>query len=225
MNELIFLIHSTLIAFSALGAAYIGKEALTAFVAITCIVANLFVIKQITLFGLHVTATDAFIIGGVLALNLLNEYFGRESARKALWIAFGASILVAVLTHIHLRYLPNQFDISHHHFVQLLSATPRIVLASLFSYLVSQQCENTLYTFLKVRLNNNYFVIRNYLSMSVTQLIDTILFSFLGLYGIVGNIGTIILVSYGIKILAIFIISPLSWFSKWFMKRKVHEII
>ncbi len=225
MNELIFIAHSTLIAFTALAAAYFGKEALTTFVTVTYILANLFVIKQITLFGLQVTATDAFIIGSVLALNLLNEYFGKESARKALWIAFGSTILVTILSQIHLTYVPNQFDESHHYFVQLFSATPRIVIASLFAYLVSQQCENHLYSFLKFRFNGNYLVLRNYMSMSLSQLIDTVLFSFLGLYGIVEQVIDIIIVSYAIKLIAIFIISPLIWATKFYMKRKPHEAV
>jgi uncharacterized integral membrane protein (TIGR00697 family) len=225
MNELLFLIHSIFIAGIALAAAYLGKEALTAFVAISCILANLFVIKQITLFGMHVTATDAYIIGSVLAMNLLNEYFGKENAQKALWVAFSAAAFFAILAQVHLAYLPNRFDESHLLFVQIFNATPRIILASLFSYFASQRFESYFYTFLKEKLSGNYLIVRNYLSMSCSQLLDTILFSFLGLYGIVENVFDIILVSYVIKLTAIIIVSPLIWLSKFYMKRKAHEIL
>jgi uncharacterized PurR-regulated membrane protein YhhQ (DUF165 family) len=52
----------------------------------------------------------------------------------------------------------------------------------------------------------------------VTQLLDTILFSLLGLYGLVANIWQIIIISYLIKLFAIGIATPLVGFSKWVMR-------
>ena len=219
MNELIFLFHSLFVAFAALGAAYLAREALATFVAITFVLANLFVIKQITLFGLNVTAADSYMVGSVLALNLLNEYFGQKSARKALWIAFAVGVLVMLLAQMHLLYLPNIFDTSQEHFVAIFAATPRIIAASLFSYFVSQRFENYLYTFLKHRFNGKYLVARNYISMSCSQLLDTVLFSVLGLYGIVASVSDIMIVSYSVKLLAIALVSPLMWLSTLYMKK------
>lgn len=226
MNEFIFVFHIIFIAFSALGAAYLGKEALTTFVTVTYILANLLVIKQINLLGYDVTSTDAFIIGSVLAMNLLNEYFGKEAARKSLWIAFSGIILVTILTQIHLFYIPTPFDTTHEHFSAIFSIIPRITLASLISYFISQKFENYLYALLKKYFAGNYIVGRNMISMSSSQLLDTILFSFLGLYGIVTHISHIIFISYSIKLISIFIASPLSWLSKLYMKKvKAHETL
>ena len=226
MNELVFIFHNCFIALCALGAAYLGKEALVAFISITYLMANLLVVKQINLMGYDVTSTDAFMIGSVLAMNLLNEYYGRASARKALWIAFSGMVFYTLLTQIHLIYLPSVYDSTHENFAAIFGFAPRIMFASLFSYFVSQKFENTLYAVLKKQLGGNYLILRNILSMSSSQLLDTILFSFLGLYGIVGNIGHIVFISFGIKLISIFIASPLSWLSKLYMhKEKPHESV
>ena len=88
MNEALFIIQIIVIVGFALGALKLGKETLITWVAIQALIANLFVLKQITLLGLHVTASDAFAIGSLLGLNFLQEYFDREDARKATWICF-----------------------------------------------------------------------------------------------------------------------------------------
>src|ERR1700704_2652696 len=104
MNELIFFLQTILILGFALGAFKLGKEALIAWVAIQALIANLFVLKQITLFGLDVTASDAFAIGSLLGLNFLQEYFNREEANKATWICFFFMIFFVLVSQIHLFY-------------------------------------------------------------------------------------------------------------------------
>jgi uncharacterized PurR-regulated membrane protein YhhQ (DUF165 family) len=54
----------------------------------------------------------------------------------------------------------------------------------------------------------------NALSLSLSQFLDTVLFSMLGLYGIVSAITEIILVSYSIKLLAIANTLPWSLMNK-----------
>ena len=82
MNELFFIIHTIIIAGFALGSLALGSSALVAFVCLSCVLANLFVIKQITLFGLTATSADAFTVGATIGLNLLQEYFGKEIAKR-----------------------------------------------------------------------------------------------------------------------------------------------
>lgn len=214
MNELIFLLHSCFLAATALIALRIGKEALTTFIALAFVLANLLVIKQVDLLGFTATATDAFTIGAVFGLNLLNEYFGRKSTRQALIIGFGALALVTIMYQIHLWYLPSIFDTSHVHFNAILAASPRIMAASFTSFFIAQTFEYYLYSLLKKVSGGNYLVLRNWATMASSQLIDTILFSFLGLYGIVENISNIIMVSYAIKLAAIALTTPFIMLSK-----------
>jgi uncharacterized integral membrane protein (TIGR00697 family) len=219
MNELIFIVHTVVIALFALGSLALGSGALVAFVCSCCIPANLFVVKQITLFGLTATCADAFTVGATIGLNLLQEYFGKEIAKKTIWINFFLLIFYVIVSHIHLVYIPHTADTMHLHFMPLLSLMPRIVIASFSVYLISQMADYYLYGFLKKILHQKYIILRNYASIAFCQLLDTVLFSFLGLYGIIDNIWEVIIISYTIKIISIIIATPFIGFS-----RKIYRI-
>ncbi len=214
INEIFFIFHSALIAISALVALALGKSALVAFICVQCILANLFVIKQISLFGLTATCSDAYTVGATLGLNLLQEYFGKEITKKTIWINFFLLIFYAIACQLHLLYVPAAADTAQTHFLPLLELMPRIVVASFSVYLLVQMLDYYLYGILKKMFHDKHLVLRNYFSIAVCQLIDTVLFSFLGLYGIVENVWHIIIVSYCIKIISIFIATPFVSFSR-----------
>jgi len=207
-NELIFLLHAALIGLAALGALAFGRAALVAFVCIQCILANLFVLKQTTLFGFNATCADAFTIGATIGLNLLQEYYGKAITRKTIAINFFFLAFYAIMTQIHLWYAPSAFDTTQSSFLALLGFMPRIVIASFTVYLIAQLVDYYLYGWLKKVWTSRLLVVRNYASISVSQLVDTVLFSFLGLYGIIDNIWEIILISYSVKLGAIFVATP-----------------
>jgi len=214
MNELIFIFHALVIAGCAVGALKLGKEALVAFIALLGILSNLLITKQIILFGLDVVATDAFAVGAMLGLQLLQEYYGREITRRAIGTSFFLLIFYAVMSWIHLSYGPSLSDTVQPHFVAILRHMPRIALASLTSYLVSQILDYRLYGFLKSILAGRYLLIRSYISLTIVQLFDTVFFSFLGLYGIINNVGNVIIVSFAIKMVVILIATPFVALSK-----------
>jgi len=219
MNELIFLLHIMIIAISSLVALWLGKEALIAYVCVLGILSNLFVTKQILLFGLNVTATDAFVVGAVLGLQLLQEYYGKKIARKAIGASFFLLIFYAVVSWIHMRYLPSFSDVCHGHFMAILKHMPRIAVASITSYLLSQLLDYNIYGFLKKIFKGRHLVVRSYISLAIVQLFDTVLFSFLGLYGIITNVGNVIVLSFAIKMIVILIATPLVAFSPKIIKK------
>jgi uncharacterized integral membrane protein (TIGR00697 family) len=214
MNELIFIVHTVVIAAFALGSLALGRCALVAFVCTCCIIANLFVIKQITLFGLTATCADAFTVGATIGLNLLQEYFGKEITKKTIWINFFLLIFYAIVSQIHLLYIPDLADTAQQYFLPILSLMPRIVIASFSVYLFTQMTDYYLYGILKKMFHGKHIIIRNYASIAFCQLLDTVLFSFLGLYGIIENIWQVIIISYLIKLASIVIATPFVGFSR-----------
>ena len=214
MNELIFICHSIITTLFSLCALALGSHALIAFICIQCILSNLFITKQIILFGFTATCTDAFTIGATLSLNLLQEYFGKAIAKKTIWINFLLLIFYTLVSQIHLAYIPITNTTIQQHFMAILAIMPRITIASLFSYLITQILDYCLYGALKKFFMNKYLLFRNYTSIIICQFIDTLLFSILGLWGIVDNIYSIIFVSYSIKLASIIIATPLILLSK-----------
>ena len=207
MNEILFFTQVLVILFFALAALKLGKGALTAWVAVQALVANLFVLKQINLFGFEVTASDAFAIGSLLGLNFLQEYFSREDAQKSTWICFFFMSFFAIVSQLHLAYLPSQYDTTQLAFTTILTASPRLLLASLSVFFVVQQFDIRFFAFLKQRFPYANFSTRAGITLLTSQLLDTVLFSFAGLYGIVASVLDIIMVSYLIKLFVIFFYS------------------
>ncbi len=214
MNELIFLGYVLCVSTASLIALRLGKEGLTALFCVQAVLLNLFVTKLITLFGFTATASDALAVGITLSLNLLQEYYQKSAVQKAIWIGFFSSLFYTALTLFHGAYVSAPTDIASACFQLLLAPMPRIVLASLGVYLLVQHIGAALYGYLKQIWHTRFFVARNYGTLAFTQLIDTVLFSFLGLYGInesfssISTLFDIIIVSYIIKLVVIIIAVP-----------------
>jgi uncharacterized integral membrane protein (TIGR00697 family) len=221
INELIFVAQSIIMGLAVLGALRLGKEALVTFVCLACVLANLFVLKQVQLFGFNATCADAFAIGATLGLNVLQEYFGQAITRKTILINFCVLFLYAIMSQIHLVYVPSAADSTQAHFAALLTLMPRLALSSLMVYAMCQSLDALLFGYFKRITDGRFLVLRNYGSLCISQLCDTVLFSFLGLYGIVDSIFEIIVVSYGIKLCVIALSSPFIALSKRVINRQI----
>ncbi|MBT4594707.1 queuosine precursor transporter [bacterium] len=215
LNEVLFLCHALVVGGTALGALGLGRCALITFVALQWVVANLFVTKQTVLFGLTVTCADVFIVGAVFSVNLLQEFFGSDAARKAIWIGFASSIWFLVMSIIHVSYA--QCDAMHCHFAEVLQHTPRVIIASLFVMLFVQLIERRIYAWLKRAFWGRLPVMRNIVSLTFCQGLDTVLFTFAGLYGIVNSVWHIIAMSFVVKLAAILLVSPVVKVAKFFV--------
>lgn len=224
MNELIFLIYVFVISFFVILFARISKEALIAFISVQVILINLYVSKEIVLFGLTATASDSLSVGIALGFNLLQEFHGQPIAQKTVFTSFLCAIFYVITSYLHLAYISPNLEVSQA-FDLLLAPMPRIIIASLVVYVITQYLENKLFGYLSEKFKHKHFLIRNYSSIAITQLLDTVLFSFLGLYGhapfdTLPKIYQIIIVSYSIKLLTILIGSPFIAFSKKFITKK-----
>jgi queuosine precursor transporter len=204
MNELIFFAQVLLILGFAIGALKLGKEALVAWVAIQALIANLFVLKQIALFGLDVTASDAFAIGSLLGLNLLQEFFNREEANRATRVCFFFMLFFVMISQLHMLYEPSPSDSTQSSFLTILGPSPRLLIASMSVFFIVQQVDIRFFAFLKRNLSQASFALRTAIALILSQSLDTILFSFAGLYGIVASVLDIIAISLMIKLIVIF---------------------
>ncbi len=213
MNELLFLLHIVVIFICTLGCLKKGKEFLVIWICLQVILANLFVLKQVMLFGFQVTCSDAFAVGGVLGLNLLQQYHGKQQAKSAINACFCFMLLFTILAQIHLLYSPSQDDIAHTSYAALLSPSPRLFFTSLFVFFVVQKIDVALFSSLK----KAPIFARNLICLSTSQLLDTILFTFIGLYGLIAAPLDVIFVSFFIKITAITLLSPSVWVAQKFI--------
>lgn len=203
INEYIFILHCFFCALASLLALSLGPYALCSLIAFQCVLSNLFVLKQVSLFGLVATCADPFTIGATIGFNLMQEYFGKKVARQSIGITFLLLFFYTVATHIHLWYAPAIVDGVHPHYQALFATTLRIAFASLTTYTIVQWLDYLVYGFLKLWFNNRYMHVRSFITISICQAIDTILFTFLGLGSLVAYPWDVIKISYCIKLFAI----------------------
>jgi uncharacterized integral membrane protein (TIGR00697 family) len=208
-NEVIFILHALGITGIVIFAANWSQNALTSTIVLFTLIANIFVTKTIVLCGLVATSTDVFVIGYSLAITLLQEYYGRRQALQAISLGFAGLAAFALFSQIHIWYTPAPNDHMHAAFVPILRVIPRLLFASALAYCCAEYLNTKLYAFLQKKLPSSWQLIRTYGSIAITQLLDTILFAIIGLYGVVSSLASIIMVSYCVKVMALAITFPL----------------
>jgi uncharacterized integral membrane protein (TIGR00697 family) len=211
MNEYLFFTHCFVMLSFLYAALYFGKEGVIAYISLCWLMANLFVTKVVVLFGFEVTATDVYSIGATLGLIVIQEFWGRKAAQTCVWINFLLLFFVAAQSLLHLEYAPSPADSTQPHFLAILTPVPRLFGASLLTYLVTQHFEIRLFSLLK--RSSLPFFLRALFTEMVVQSIDTCLFSWIGLSGLVPSLTDIILVSYSIKLLIMLVATPFILFT------------
>lgn len=209
MNELLFFAHIGVIIVATFVANRLGKGALIALSVLQIVLANLFVTKQVALFGMHVTATDAYSIGSLLSLNLYREMTSPKEAAKLANITLFMLLFFAAMAIFQTSYLPIASDTAHSHFAQILSTTPRIFLASIITYIFSQRLDLLIFGRLRKQFKLAPSMV---ISLTISQALDTLLFSYLALYGIVESVVSVVIFSYLIKLLSLLALSSTTLF-------------
>jgi uncharacterized integral membrane protein (TIGR00697 family) len=207
VNQLLFLSQLLLSLLFTLGALRLGREALIASAAFQALFANLFLLKQIELMGLTVTASDGFAVGSMLALNLLRQVYGKESAHKCIHVSFFCLLAFALFSQLHLLYVPSSADGAHGAYEVLLAPAPRLFFSSLLTFWVAQQVD--LWVFGKLPEGWS-FGWRSGISLTVALALDTVLFTVMGLYGLVSAIGDVIVFSFCVKAVILFVLLALT---------------
>lgn len=187
VNEFLWIILA-IVNFSLLLLMYrlFGKPGLFVWIGMATVIANLQVIKTIELFGL--TATMGNIIYGTafLATDILNEKYGKDDAKKAVWMGFSTLIAMTVIMQLVLVFEAAPSDFAQESLSTLFGIVPMIALGSLTAYLVSQYFDVWLYDkFKRIFPNDQHLWIRNNGSTMISQLVDTAIFcsiAFLGQY-------------------------------------------
>ncbi len=167
-----------------------GKWGLIIWIPISVIVANIQVIQTVEFFGLVATLGNIVYASSFLVTDILSENYGKKEAKKAVWIGFFSLISMTLLMNLALLFKPLEGDefagIAHEATSTIFNLMPRIAVASLVAYLLSQRHDIWAYHFWRKRFpKDSQIWIRNNLSTSVSQLIDStsfVLIAFLGVF-------------------------------------------
>lgn len=214
MNECIFLLHIAAVLVFVYIFSYLEKAGLFIIFALQIIFANLFILKQTSLFGLTVTTTDCFTIGSFITLNLIREKFGKTASDKAIFAGLCSILFLPIMSFFLLHYNTTEQNIEIHNlYNSLLTPSKKIFLVSLICMVTFQKLDTVIFSSLRKTLSIQAAM---FISLCITQMLDTICFTYGALSSIMPNLASIVFFSYLIKILSICIMTPAT---KTLMKR------
>jgi uncharacterized integral membrane protein (TIGR00697 family) len=161
-----------------------GKTGLYVWTAVGVILANIQVMKTVQVFGL-VTALGNVIYSSLfLVTDIINENHSKKDAQKAVWIGFFVLLTTTIVMQITISFIPHESDFLSEHITEIFTFLPRIALASLIAYLISQSHDVWFFATLKNRYHHKFLWLRNNLSTISSQLIDNIIFTLIAFTGI-----------------------------------------
>lgn len=156
---------------------------LFAWVALASILANIQVVKTVELFGMVTTLGNIIYGTSFLATDIISECYSEEEARKAVKIGMFSIIATTVIMQVCLMFEPHASDMAHGALSSIFSLMPRIALASIAAYFISQNFDVWFYNFLKIKFPAHLWL-RNNGSTMVSQLIDNTIFTLLAFWGV-----------------------------------------
>lgn len=161
-----------------------GKTGLFIWIPIAAIVANIQVLKLVDLFGINATLGNIVYASSFLVTDILSENYGKKTATKAVFVGFLSLIASMVLFQAALWFTPSADDWAQESLKNLFGFMPRIVLASILAFGLSQLHDVWAYNFWKKKWPAERFIwIRNNASTMVSQLIDSIVFTVVAFWG------------------------------------------
>ncbi len=227
MNELL-LAGSLMLIYGGvlLGYRLFGRAGLYTMTVISTILANIECLLVIKAFGMEQTLGNVFFAATFLITDILSENEGKKAASRAVWIGVFTSLFTILATQYWFLYTVADSDWVMPAVKEVFKNTPRMMLASLVVYAVSQRFDVWLYhawwklTTSRSGERRGFLWLRNNGSTLISQIINTVLFTLLAFLGIHdrGTLLSIMLSSYVIFVFTSLLDTPVVY-----LARKIKE--
>ena len=157
-----------------------------AIIFVTCLLgANIIAVKLITVAGWVLPAGIILYPITFLLTDTISELFGRRQATLVVWFGLVANIILVIVIYLGGMIPAPVFWENQEAYNTILGAVPRIVLASMVAYLVSQNLDVIGFHFWSRVTDGRFLWLRNNASTMVSQSIDTVLFVVIAFAGVV----------------------------------------
>lgn len=164
---------------------YFGAPGLYVYNVLAIVVANIQVLQQgETIFSTHPIALGTIIFSTTfLASDILTEHYGTTVAYRGALLSLGGSILMSVLMIVTLGFKPpvgDAFSVQAHGAMKtLFLPAPRLMLASLVSYFLSQLADIWIFQAISQLTQRRFLWLRGNLSTLLSAFLDNCIFSIL----------------------------------------------
>lgn len=221
IGSLIFIFGTVLLVYR-----FFGKTGLFCISAIATVLANIEVVILVNAFGMDQTLGNVLFASTFLVTDILSECEGKKEANKAVWLGVLSSIFFLVLSQSWIYYIPSENNFVHSSVKEVFANTPRMIIASLAVYAISQLFDVWLYhkwwAFTEKRFGDKrrFLWLRNNGSTLVSQLLNTLLFTLFAFWGTydIKTLVSIFLSSYVIYVVTSLLDTPVLY-----LARKIHE--
>ncbi|HZK25681.1 MAG TPA: queuosine precursor transporter [Oscillospiraceae bacterium] len=151
--------------------------------------------------------------------DTLAEIWGKERTQFVVNLGFLTVILSAVFIRLALVLPSAPLWHGQEVFAAVLGSNLRMVAASLTAYVISQYHDVWAFTFWKEKTNGRHLWLRNNLSTTVSQLLDTVVFITLAFYGTGVSLWSMIAGQYLVKVIIAFCDTPLVYALVYLIKK------
>lgn len=226
-NELL-LILSLFLTFSAVLVSFyiFHEQGLYMWTIIATIAANIEALIVVDAFGMEMTLGNILFASTFLVTDILSEIYGKQIAKKAVYLGIATSVIFIPISCSWLLYTPNANDWAMPSIRTIFSNTPRLMLVGIIVYVIVQLFDVWAYhkwwnfTTRKFGDSRKFLWVRNNGSTLISQLVNTFLFT-LGAFWGVYEVKT--LISIMISSYVIFIITSLMDTPFVYLARHINE--
>lgn len=166
-----------------------GKVGCFAWIVVCTILANIEVTILVRAFGMEQTLGNTLFASSFLATDFLSEIYGKKDADKAVYIGIMTSVIFIFFSRLWVLYTPSENDWAMASIRPLFTNTPRILIASLTGYAISELFDVWMYhtwwnfTTKKTGSTHTYLWLRNNASTMAAQFVNIIIFNFGAFWG------------------------------------------
>lgn len=159
-----------------------GKNGIYAWIAVATIFANIFEAKNISLFGMNLASGHVMFGSVFLATDILSEFYGKQEAKRGVFVGLFADAVLIICTQICRLYIPSASDSANDAIQTLFTMSMRITLASAFMFFISNYCDVLLFAKIKEMTKGKYLWLRNNVATIVCNCLENFLFYFLAFF-------------------------------------------
>lgn len=182
-------------------------------------VLNILTVKLVALGTITFTFGTYLYPFTFLFTDIIAEVWGRKRATRMVFLGFLASTIVIMLSWLAAMHPPAEFWATEDKaFRRIFTGVPRILLASMCAYLSSQMFDIYLFQHIKKKTGGSKLWLRNTISTISSQLLDTLIFTFVAFGGTISHeaLLQILLGGYILKFLFAILDTPLAYLAvKW----------
>lgn len=151
--------------------------------------------------GVYVSAAIGLYSMTFMLANYLREVYGKSFAVQAIWMGFLGELLFLFATQFTLATPAAPFWSHQSAFEAVYGMTPRLMMASVLAYVTAELTDVNVFHAVRRLTGGRHLWLRNNVGTVGGQTVDSIIFYTIAFYGVVPNLGALIVTTLVVKAL------------------------